>query len=223
MMQADRSLLDRIRGERGYTLSYHEIYSRLEPSFLEAYADLYRACTLTPRALDARRREAVWVALLAAIDEEVGSIHLDRAIAAGASSEDLADAVRLAALADTWPTLAFAHRHWQAYLEPATRQTTYLRLVEDGRGGIGATTADLVLMVVQAAQERPEPYLLHLQRCHQAGLPEVQIAEALSYLLQPCGANRLLWATDRWLDALRDGTLPPSPTLGTAELETRRA
>ena len=216
-------VLARIRAERGYTLSYHEIYARLDPTFLEAYAGLYRACTLDERALPADRRETVWIALLNGIREEVGSIHLERAAAAGVDGDAVTAAVRLAAVADSWESLDFAFAHWQRFLTGQERDEEYLGLVRAAAQPLAEDLTDLVLMVVHAARRRGEPFLLHLGRCLGAGVPEDQVAEALSYVMQPVGANRLLWATDLWLEALRDGRLPPSAHLGRADLSTRTA
>jgi alkylhydroperoxidase/carboxymuconolactone decarboxylase family protein YurZ len=214
-------LLERMRGERGYTLSYHEIYGRLEPRLLTAYAELYRACTLDERVLSPRWRELVWVALLGSIREQVGSIHLDRAEAAGVGRDELSFVIRLAAVAECWDPLAFAHDSWSDYLAGRSAEAPYLEVIETARGPLEEPLADLVMLVVQAARQREKPFLLHLRRCYDSGLPETHIAEGLSYVLQPVGANRLLWATDLWLEALRKGVLPPSPVLGRGEFETR--
>lgn len=213
-------VLERIRAERGYTLSYHEIYSRIEPSFLEAYGGLYRACTLDRRFLSPRWRELVWVGLLAAAQEGIGSIHLDRGRDAGVSPHEFSAAIRLAGIAESWDTLAFAHSNWSAYLPDLELAGLYLEQADIARGPLEAEVSDLLLMVVHAIRQRPEPFLLHLRRCY-TGVAEEQIAEALSYILQPVGANQLLWATDLWLEALRDGRLEPSPVLGRGNFTTR--
>ncbi|MCL6648204.1 MAG: carboxymuconolactone decarboxylase family protein [Chloroflexi bacterium] len=214
------ALLEQLRAERGYLLSYHEVYGRLEPEFLQEYADLYRAFTLRPRFLTPRQRELVWTGLLTAIHEHVGSLHLERAVAAGVTAEELAAAVTLAGVADAWPSLAFGAQRWQQFIHAEVAQL-YGALLEGGRGPIEPGTATLIVLVVQGARRREEPFVHHLRQLLDAGVPEIQIAEALSYLLLPVGANTLLWATDLWLQALRDGRLPESPTFGRADFRTR--
>ena len=218
---AAEELLAKIRGERGYTLSYHEVYARLEPKFLDAYAGLYRACTLDERFLTPAWREIVWVALLNGIREHVGSIHLERAATAGVSHEEMLAAIRLAAIAETWESLDFAFEWWQRYLGEEELTRTYLGMVERTSQPLEGPVVDLALAVVHGARRREEPFLLHLGRCLSAGVPEEQIGEALSYIMQPVGANTLLWATDLWLEALRDGRLPASEHLGRADFTTR--
>ncbi|MCS7002867.1 MAG: hypothetical protein NZ518_08470, partial [Dehalococcoidia bacterium] len=73
-MGPDRALLERMQAERGYVLSYHVIYGFLEPTFLDAYAALYRAGNLVPRFLSERQRELIWIALLAAMRQKAGMI-----------------------------------------------------------------------------------------------------------------------------------------------------
>lgn len=214
------ALLEKMRAERGYLLSYHEVYGRLDPTLLERYADLYRSFTLDRRFLDPRRRELVWVGLLAAIDEHVGSLHLERAVQAGVTSHEMAAAVSLAGVAGAWPTIAFAAGHWERFIE-AGPEDLYAALVEVGRGPIEPELAELILAVVHGARRTVAPFVYHLGRALTAGIPEPEVAEAVSYLLLPTGANTLLWATDAWLAALRDGRLPESPTMGRAAFETR--
>ena len=106
------TLLAEIRGERGYALSYHEVLARTDTDFLVAYRELYRQFTLVPRHLDARMRELIWTGLLCSIDEFVGSLHLERAIAAGVPTDELRAAVRLGGAAFAWDAVTFAHDHW---------------------------------------------------------------------------------------------------------------
>lgn len=219
MLDAD-VILERIRAERGYTLSYHAIYARLDPDFLDAYAGLYRACTLRSRRLTSRQREIVWICLLSAIREDVGSIHVERAQTAGVTSEEILAAVRLSGVADAWDGLAFAHGHWDRLLG-GDLNDEYGRLVRAVAEPLDADLVDLALAVAHGAHRREVPLLLHLRRLADAGVDERDVAEAVSYILQPVGANTLLWVTDRWLEGLRSGALPPSASMGTAPFETR--
>lgn len=219
---ADRQLMEQIQQERGYTLSYHIVYGHLEPAILEKWGDLYRGLNLVPRHLTNREREIIWIALLAAQRQRVGSLHLDRAVAAGVPPEELSAAVALAAAGDGWTALSFGAEHWAAWLksDPAA---PYQRLVDAVRGTIEPRLADLALLTVHTIHQRAGAFTYHLRRLHDAGVPETEIAEAISYVLPTAGAPMLLWATDRWFDAIRSGLLPPSPTFGTADFETLRA
>jgi alkylhydroperoxidase/carboxymuconolactone decarboxylase family protein YurZ len=219
---ADQALMDQIQRERGYTLSYHIVYGHLEPTILAKWGDLYRELNLVPRRLTNREREIIWVALLTAQRQRVGSLHLDRAVAAGVSTDELNAAVALAAAGDGWTALAFGAAHWSAWLQREPAQP-YQRLVDAARGPLEPRLADLALLTVQTIHQRAEAFTYHLRRLHEHGVPEVEVAEAISYVLPTAGAPMLLWATDRWFDAIRSGVLPPSPTFGAATFETLRA
>ncbi len=218
--EREPEVLARLLAERGYLLSYHHVYARLEPVLLERYGALYRSLTLEDRFVAPRVREMVWVGLLAVVAEGVGSLHLERARAAGVRPEELDAAVRLAAIATGWPTLEFGATRWRAFLANGAEHL-YATLVAAGRAPLEESLADLVLLVAHAALRAEAPFLYHLRRLLVGGMPETHIAEALSYLLNPCGANGLLWATDAWFDGLRRENLPPSPTFGQADYTTR--
>ncbi|GIW12515.1 MAG: hypothetical protein KatS3mg061_3572 [Dehalococcoidia bacterium] len=213
-------LLQQMQQERGYLLSYHAIYGQHEPAFLAKYAELYRYANLSPRFLSERQRELCWVALLGAQHEPIGLLHIERGERAGLSADELTAAVALGAIADAWPTLAFAFRQWQAALQH-TPEAVYQQIVAAASGPLSALEADLVLLVVQGVRRREEPFIYHLRRLLEAGLSEAQVAEAISYLQLQAGNNTLLWAGNVWLAALRDGRLPPSPSLGRGEVPTR--
>ncbi|MFN8534264.1 MAG: carboxymuconolactone decarboxylase family protein [Dehalococcoidia bacterium] len=219
---ADPALMAKIQAERGYTLSYHLVYGHLEPAILERWGDLYRGINLTPRAMTEREREVIWIAILAAQRQRVGSLHLDRAKAAGVPPSEMLAAVALAAAGDGWTALEFGTTSWPDWLQ-SPAEPAYQRLVDAVRDSIEPELTDLAMLTVQTIHQRAEAFVYHLKRLNEAGVSEVRIAEALTYVWPTAGAPMLLWATDRWFDAIREGILPPSPTFGTAEFETLRA
>jgi alkylhydroperoxidase/carboxymuconolactone decarboxylase family protein YurZ len=218
------ALLAEIRGERGYALSYHEILARTDPAFLSAYRELYRQFTLVPRHLDARKRELIWTALLCSIDEFVGSIHLERALAAGVDPAELRAAVRLGGVASAWDAIVFAHDHWAHLLGSGSSGLDEYRVVIDGcRGPISSIDADLILVNVAGARMKKEQFLHHLTVLLEAGVPEREIVESVSYIMVPTGANTFLWATDVWLEAVQAGEIPPGEVMSQVSFDTRTA
>lgn len=201
-------LLSRLREERkGYLLSYHEIYARIEPSLLEAYGELYRRLNLTPRTLTEADREFIWVGLLASIHEEVGSIHIERAITAGLTSEDMLRSIRCTAFADGWPTLEFSERAWAKFIGHRA-----LDVYEEGlralAGDADLRIVHLTLMNIQGHRQRREAFDYHLLQAIAAGATTAEVAESMSYLLVPIGANGFLWCTDRWLELMQEHGVP---------------
>lgn len=216
-------LLAEIRGERGYALSYHEILARTDAEFLTAYRRFYRSFTLDPRHLDARRRELIWAGLLAQIEEYVGSLHLERALAAGVTHAELRAAIRLGAVVASWKAISFAHTHWARLLGDGPDGAAEYRLVVDGaRGPLTEVEADLILVNVAGARMDRDQFLHHLARLIAADVPEREIIEAISYLMVPMGANIFLWATDTWFEAVEEGLLPKGEVLSQVSFDTRK-
>lgn len=215
-------LLAEIRGERGYALSYHEMLARTDTEFLVAYRELYRQFTLVPRHLDARRRELIWTALLCSIEEFVGSIHLERALAAGVRHTELRDAVRLGGIAHAWDAIAFAHSEWTHLLgDGPTGPDEYRVVIEGARGDLSLLEADLILVCVAGARMKERQFLHHLGVLLEAGVPEREILESVSYIMLPTGANTFLWATDAWMTAVRSGDLPAGEVMSRVSFDTR--
>lgn len=217
------TLLETIRNERGYTLSYHEILYLTEPTILERYSELYRALTLTPRVLSEQTREIVWCAILVLASEEIGTLHLERAAEAGVSTEVVASAVAVASLTACAEPLQFADAHWAAWLPEEWRNSVFEKLVATAADGLDERQVALVVLVSFASRQNKAGFLGALFECYEAGISEVEIAEALSYLLLPRGANAFLWATDSWLTASRGDGFKKFDALAAANPVTRRS
>lgn len=216
-------LLSVIRGERGYALSYHELLARTDPRMLLAYRQLYSEFTLQPRHLDDRRRELIWTGLLTAASEHVGSLHLERALAAGVEKRELRAAVRLAGVAEGWDALDFAHSRWGELLGSDDPVEGYDRLIVAARGDLEAEEAELVMLVCAGSRMCEAQFVAHLRRAYDMGIAEAEIVETVSYLLLPKGANTLLWATDLYLDQIRIGAITPGALLQEASHDVRRS
>src|SRR5688572_23555589 len=78
-----RAALDRIRDVRGFVLPHHGAMAAALPELHVAYEAMYRALTLEQRHLAPLEKEVVWLAILAACEEPVGTHHLHRFREAG--------------------------------------------------------------------------------------------------------------------------------------------
>lgn len=219
---SDFPLLAKIRDERGYTLSYHEVFARTEPKFLERYADLYRAFTLDERYLSPRERELVWVGILVADSERVGTLHLERALAAGITEEEISDAVAAAAVAHGQPAMAFVGDAWNHVVNFPLWER-YDALLHASAPQLSSREVHLLALATQGALKNDAAFLHHLRALYKAGVAEHDIAETVSYLLLPKGANTMLWATDQWLSAIQREDIMAGPVLSGINTETRRS
>ena len=66
-----------------------------------------------------------------------------------------------------------------------------------------------------------EHYLHHLAALIAAGVPEREIVESVSYIMLPTGANTFLWATDVWMEAVKEGLLPAGEVMSKVSFDTR--
>ena len=91
-------ILETVLARRGYLLNYHRLMAAHDPALLEAYDAFYTALTLTQNRLAPDTREIVWIALLVAMRQAQGRLHVERARALGMDQEVIAQAAVLAAL-----------------------------------------------------------------------------------------------------------------------------
>ena len=93
---------------------------------------------------------------------------------------------------------------------PEAATARYLALTETARGTLPAPIAEVALAVCHAAKSRHTAQRLHLERAFETGASVGQMAEAMSYLLLPCGGPVLIDAVAAWEEAAVAG-LCPSP------------
>jgi alkylhydroperoxidase/carboxymuconolactone decarboxylase family protein YurZ len=207
------SIIDNVGRKRGYLLSYHRMLAEHDPLLLEAYDAFYSRLTLAEKVLPERDKEIVWIALLAAVREGVGSLHLKRGIAAGLTLDDIQAAIALSAASETFSAFAFASQHWAEWAPPDAMTARYRDCVEHARGPIESRTAELALIVCHATRKDVIPMRLHLVGYFGMGGSASALAEALAYLFIPVGANLLIDVVEIWFQAARDLNLPgPFPS-----------
>jgi alkylhydroperoxidase/carboxymuconolactone decarboxylase family protein YurZ len=209
-----RAQLEAIRVARGgFVLPHHGAMAAALPELHAAYEAMYRALTLDDRHLSPHLKETVWLAILAACEEPVGTHHLHRFLATGGTDSEAAAVFRLAAWAGgarRYATLASA---WQGHLPD-------LDLAADYRAAAGAliagsplneAAARLALIGAHTAGDEPWGLAVEIEAAYAAGVPEPQIAEAMSLAIWPRGVNPFVRATEVWLGLIRAGRVTPSP------------
>ena len=99
-----QELLERARKERGYILPEWEYVIKRDPAFFEAYNRLYEASMKDGKALPAKTRELIAIALLAFRGDEGVLAHVKRALKLGATKEEILEAIETALLPGGGPT-----------------------------------------------------------------------------------------------------------------------
>lgn len=201
------AVLDQMKADRGYLLSFHQFLSRTNLDYLQAYAQYYKQATLENKYLDDRTKETVWIGILSMVGDAVGSIHVERAIKVGIDESTRESIIRLAARASCWGYIKKTSENWRRF-QMADPIPAYSLIVEDNHDyRLLGPVADLVMATVSAVLRNEEPYIYHLNKCLNGGYSEHQIVEALTFLVNPLGFNRLQWACDTWLKALESSVI----------------
>lgn len=207
-----RRRLEELRARRGFLLAHHGAMAAATPDLHEAYLQMYRALTVTPRHLSPLEKESVWLAVLVTTREAVGTHHLELFRQAGGSLEAAERLLALAGHAAAHDTLAFAGRHWGDFLPGFDAQAAYARGIAALRGdAVPEATVELAMLAVQAARHSAGGVAHHIRRGYALGLPEEHMVEALSYLMWPCGVNAFLDACAVWHELMLQGAVSPSP------------
>jgi hypothetical protein len=210
--EAIRARLAALRAGRGFVLPHHGLMAAALPELHATYEAMYRALTLDPRHLAPLDRESVWLAILAACEEPVGTHHLAKFRAAG-GEEALALALfRLAA----WSGGAGCH----ATLDAAWSGQFATGLAEAWRDGVRALLRETTLpeplgwtclAAIHAARDQPWALAIAIEAALNRGVAEASLAEALSLGIWPRGVNRFVRAAECWLGLIRAGRVPASP------------
>lgn len=199
------------RSARGFLLPHHGAMAAALPDLQDAYGPMYRALTLDRRHLADRDKEFVWLAILVACGEHVGTHHVDLFRRAGGTDAEAEAAFRLVAWAGGAGSLEFLAAHWQG-LFPGVPASCAWR---DGAAallaglGVPARRARLALAGALAARAGHWALGLEIEAAYAEGVPEPELAEALSLVIWPCGVNRFLEACGVWLEAMRSGRVAP--------------
>ncbi|CAH0244087.1 carboxymuconolactone decarboxylase family protein [Roseomonas sp. CECT 9278] len=208
-----RARLAEIRAVRGFVLPHHGAMAAALPELHGAYEAMYRALTVDDHHLPPHVKEVVWLAILAACREPVGTHHLHRFMATGGTQAEGGAVFRLAAWAAGAATYATLAANWQdklAGLDLAAEYRAAGRALIAG-SPLGEATARLALVGIQTACDEPWGLAAEIEAAYAAGVPEPQIAEAMSLAIWPRGVNPFVRATEVWLRLMREGRVTPSP------------
>ncbi|MBP0466481.1 hypothetical protein J5Y09_21310 [Roseomonas sp. PWR1] len=209
-----RARIEAIRAARGgYVLPHHGAMAAALPELHAAYEAMYRALTIDPRHMTAHAREVVWLAILSACEEPVGTHHLHRFMETGGTEAEAAAVFRLAAWARGAATYATLAAHWAERLPGLSLEAEYAAGARALLAGtdLDEATARLALIGAQTARDDAWGLAREIEAAYAAGAPEPCIAEAMSLAIWPRGVNPFVRATEVWLGLMRTGRVAPSP------------
>jgi alkylhydroperoxidase/carboxymuconolactone decarboxylase family protein YurZ len=208
-----RARLAEIRAARGFVLPHHGAMAAALPDLHAAYEAMYRALTLDDHHLAPHAKEVVWLAILSACREPVGTHHLHRFITTGGTAREAATVFRLAAWAGGAARYGTLAANWQGQLPGVDCAAEYRAGASALIAGtsIDEATARLALIAVQTACDERWGLAAEIEAAYAARVPEGQIAEAMSLAIWPRGVNPFVRATAVWLRLMQEGRVTPSP------------
>lgn len=93
-----QSYIDEMARQRGYVLDYHKLMAKADLPVLEAANDLLSAAYLSPRRLDAKTKELLFILSLTVMRAPRGHIksHISVALKLGVTPEEILEAIEIA-------------------------------------------------------------------------------------------------------------------------------
>jgi alkylhydroperoxidase/carboxymuconolactone decarboxylase family protein YurZ len=208
--QALREKLERLAASRGFLLPHHGALAAGAPDLHDAYLRMYNELTVATRVLTAHERESVWLGILIAVEEHVGTHHLELFLEAGGTNAEAEALIALTGQAASLSAFRFAAKSFPDHLHALDPALAYDRCVAALCGPLSERTAHLTLLAVQAARGDRPAIAHHLRAGYAMGLDEDAMVEALSYLIWPRGVNCFLEACEVWHEVMIAGDVAPS-------------
>lgn len=205
--------LEEVRAKRGYLLPHHGLLAIAAPAVLAGYDATYTALTLTPRNLHERPKEFIWLGVLVACDEAIATHHIAKFRAAGGTDEEIELAIRLAAFAEGAPRFAFAAGKWQRHLPRYDRARAYRAALAGLTAGCGVAQGwiEMTCAAIHTARKGWWEVAEHIRGAYACGVPEVELAEALSYAMFPGSIPNFVDACGVWQGLIARGEVTASP------------
>ena len=201
-----RARLQKHRAERGFILPQQGMMAVAMPDMQDAYARLYAAVTQQANYFTAYEREFVWMGILSAAGESIGTHHVRLFKEHGGTSAQAEVITSLVALALGTPrSYEFMHRHWQKHFAPMDATAAYRRAAErliEG-SGIAVELARFLMLAVHTTFGHAWGVEQELLALYDLGAHEGKMAESISLPFLAAGVNRLIDASEIWLELIR--------------------
>lgn len=202
--------LSEVRQKRGYLLPHHGLMATALPGMLEDYDRLYSSLALTPRHLDRHGHETVWLAVLIAMNEALGTHHIARFRDAGGHDEELAAIVSLAAFCRGASAWRFVDQAWASHLPGFSAREDYPQAFRRAAGDMNPRLAQLSAIAAHACAGDWTLLRWQLESAYEDAVPEPEIAEALSLIAFPGSVPNFAKACGIWRELIAGGVLPAS-------------
>jgi alkylhydroperoxidase/carboxymuconolactone decarboxylase family protein YurZ len=202
--------LDEVRRKRGYLLPHHGLMATALPGMLEDYDRLYSSLALTPRHLSRRDHEVVWLVVLIAVNEALGTHHLARYREAGGEAGALDSIISLAGFCRGASVWCFVADSWAAHLPDLAARDGYEAALLAAAGDLPPRLAYLGSLAAHACASEWRLFDWALEAAYGAGVDERDMAEALSLVAFPGSVPNFARACGAWQAAILAGRVQAS-------------
>jgi alkylhydroperoxidase/carboxymuconolactone decarboxylase family protein YurZ len=204
--------LDEVRAKRGYLLPHHGLLAIAAPGLLKGYDAAYTALALTPRLMHERPKEFIWLAVLTACDEAIATHHIKKFRDAGGTDAEIELAIRLAGFAEGAPRFAFAAEKWGHHLPAYDRTRAYRAALDALQAGSGVPRGlvEVAMAAVHTTRKGWWELALHIRGAYDEGVPELELAEGISYAMFPGSIPNFVDACGVWQGMVARGEVPAS-------------
>ncbi|MEM8984762.1 MAG: hypothetical protein AAGC71_17265 [Pseudomonadota bacterium] len=209
----ENSLADQlaeIRRKRGYLLPHHGLMKVAMPEVLESYDALYSRLTLSQRTLSKHEHEFVWMAVLIAMHEALGTHHIPRYLDNGGTIEELDRILAITALAKGSDCHEFVAAHWQEHLPDYNGERSYIGAFDAAAAPVSLALAHTAGAAVHLCTGRWESFAWHIRAAYANNANEDGLAEALSLAMFPGSVPNFVEAAEVWREQITAGAVNAS-------------
>lgn len=203
--------LENIRAKRGYLLPHHGLMAITSPRLLDAYDAAYTAMALDDRILSHHDREFVWLAVLIATEEVQATHHIAKFRDAGGSDEEVEVILALAALSLGFGAYRFVDRHWRGHLATIKPHAIYLDTLRGVARDVPMRLIHLAAASVHVCKAAWDALELQIVAAYDAGVPEAELAEAMSLAMFPGSVPHFVEAASVWRGLIAARKVDASP------------
>ena len=199
-----------LKAKRGYLLPHHGLMALTAPAPLEAYDALYTALALEDRVLSHHDREFVWLAILIAAEEEIATHHIEKFQKAGGTDEEVRACLALCATVCGFRAYRFIADHWSSHLPGVGSRAEWGRTLLRAGEGAEERLCHMAACAVQVCNGDWKGLRWQLALAYEAGVPEAELAEAISLTMFPASVPSYVTAAQIWKDMIREGAVDAS-------------
>ena len=204
--------LEAIRRKRGYLLPHHGLMAVSMPRLLDTYDALYSTIALTERQLSRHDHEFVWMGVLIATDEVLGTHHFKRFRDAGGTDDEFAVAMTLTAHARGCRAYQFVDKCWSGHLPGFSPRDEYLTAFRQLAAEVPLSLAHLLGCAVHTCGANWGALRWQIVAAYADGIDEMALAEALSIAMFPGSVPNYVEAAAVWRELIASGAVAASDT-----------